>query len=235
MQISDHLRIESADGNDDVYVISYTSSGQPRWARVLSGEQLQVIQDMQLTQTGLALTGYFQRNIGLDSISVEARAGFDGFLMTLDTADGGAKALQAFRNDGNFLLEGIIQSEDTLILGGSYQGDFPGNILPFSSDFDLFLFDPSIISTSLSYGRNETAPDFRIYPNPASNWFALQPACRDCRFRIFSPQGQLLRKGWFRQGDRIALQPSRLPVGLYRVQVLAPDGRTITLPLVINR
>jgi hypothetical protein len=108
--------------------------------------------------------------------------------------------------------------------GGNYQltvqnvTDLAGNAMPVS----YFSF------SSTGLGENPERSTARVYPNPAGNSLTLQlarKAGQECEVSIYSAAGTRIRSGSYipEFSDRLTLDVSDLPAGLYLIEASGSD------------
>ncbi len=211
MSLGNGISIQSTTGNPDFFILQYAPDGTPMRARALGGLQSQLATSIAAGGGYVVVCGYFQGTMQWDGIQLQAGEAFAGFVARFNPLLEGVSAQAAIATGGVFPQQLHLDANGHLWVAGSFggQGTFPAGPATAYGAFDGFL-----MRTAAPVHTREpepAAPNWRISPNPASDWIDIQGA----------PQGQIF---WITDatGRRCAgpvsaqrLHVGHLPPGVY--------------------
>jgi hypothetical protein len=214
MTLNGTLDIESRDGNADIFVLRYDTTGRIQWARSIGGDQRQIPTGLDVYDGILSVCGHFQENLLIPFDSAEARGTFDAFLIQFDL-EGQILRLQTYTTEDILLPYSLTRNpfSKRLILGGTYIGspDFGDNRLPYAAHFLGFLAG-SIGQTTPTQNPDLPSVRIRAVPNPTTGWVHLNGLPDQQIVRVINREGRQMWQGQVRnqQLDLRSLSP-----GLY--------------------
>ena len=130
----------------DAYVASFDGDGAHRWSRRLGeGSSERSIHSIAVDPGGLVLVaGYFRDELVVDGVSHLGTGGRDGFIVRLDTEDGGGGFARTFGGPEEWDVARSIAPgpEGDIYVGGNFEGtvDFGGQTLRARDVDDGFIW-----------------------------------------------------------------------------------------------
>jgi len=234
MTLNGTVDIESADGNEDFFVLRYRPDGRLHWAYALGGDQLQSTTALTNKEENIYLAGRFQSNLTFGPFDRTANGLFDAFILTMDTTGQFLDLWTAGSGDALLAEALTTDSSGNLLLGGTYRGTpqfSPASTappLPTRSLFTGFRLKLAADPVTSAYSRPGNAL-LRLYPNPVRETFQIDGLSPNASVSIVDNHGRI--RHTFRPG-RIVFRVTTLPAGLYYVMVR--DGKQLqVLPLMV--
>lgn len=213
------LSIQSKDGNSDLFLGAYSSSGALQWARTFTGEQVQECSRMLWQNRQIYLSGYTLGRFNYGGKDINPSDGFSSFLAVLDTI-GRPISVEVLDASGGLYTGGLAYSVGgQLQLAGVYRGT--GSLetlaLPGSSSFDFFTADFSTLVTGIPSILVDD-PRFKVFPTPSKDILYIQNTTQTERYtvRLYDAFGQVIQEI---NGSPSSLDVSRFSPGVYLLQI----------------
>ncbi|MDX2070267.1 MAG: T9SS type A sorting domain-containing protein [Haliscomenobacter sp.] len=213
------LSIQSKDGNSDLFLGAFSSSGTLQWARTFTGEQVQECSRMLWQNKQIYLSGYTLGRFNYGGKDINPSDGFSSFLAILDTL-GRPTAVEVLDASGGLYSGGLAYSVGSqLQLAGVYRGT--GNLetlpLPASSSFDFFTADFSTLVTGIP-NVLVADPQFKVFPTPSKDMVYIQNTrqAEPYTVHIYDAFGRRIQEI---TGSPVALDTSRFSPGVYLLQI----------------
>lgn len=213
------LSIQSKDGNSDLFLGAFSSSGALQWARTFSGEQVQECSRMLWQNKQIYLSGYTLGRFNYGGKDINPGDGFSSFLAVLDSI-GLPIAVEVLDANGGLYTGGLAYSVGSqLQLAGVYRGtgSLESLALPGSSSFDFFTADFSTLVTGISSILVDD-PRFKVFPTPSKDIVYLQNTQQADRYTvcIYDAFGRMIQEI---TGSPNALDVSHFSPGVYLLQI----------------
>jgi hypothetical protein len=156
--------VVTSAGKDDVFVASYSSTGAPRWSRVIGGSQIDSARAVASDAAGNVLIGgYFGDMVDFGKGAVTAIGLFDGFVAILDGANGTTRLARKLGADTSGGVFGVAADPaGNVLASGRVDGDVnlgTGPLDPLGKEDVLIAgFDKS--TGAARFARRYGGPDF---------------------------------------------------------------------------
>jgi Secretion system C-terminal sorting domain len=213
------LSIQSKDGNSDLFLGAYSSSGTLQWARTFTGEQVQECSRMLWQNKQIYLSGYTLGRFNYGGKDINPSDGFSSFLAVLDTI-GRPISVEVLDASGGLYTGGLAYSVGgQLQLAGVYRGT--GSLetlaLPGSSSFDFFTADFSTLVTGIPSILVDD-PRFKVFPTPSKDILFIQNTNQAEQYSacIYDAFGRMVQEV---KGSPSSLDISRFSTGVYLLQI----------------
>lgn len=204
----------------DAFIAQIDSSGQVDWAKKLYAEANNYSSAIAARQGRIWQTGHFLDSFWVEGQSLQAQAGFDGYVVVWDSLGQLQQAI-SLSGSGAILPEAIIsESLENWVVGGSFGQTWQGNNALGGSD--AFLFEGDV---QLSRTEKPLAPiiDLPPFPNPTTDTVRLPlDEYRLLYWELFDMSGKLLKRG---KSPLVDLR--ELPTALYSIFIHLEQGIAI--------
>lgn len=143
-----------------------------------------------------------------------------------------AQGGERFLTIGNFDVD---QETDTLFIPGG--GIPPSHSEVYWSGSYYYVDDVSVIPDSIFQSVNESTFTFSIYPNPATTNLTIESRTPLAQVWVRDVAGHALRYTTLPRGtqdDRVVIDISSLPSGIYLVEVLTQNGQRSVQKVVVE-
>lgn len=209
----------TSNGDKDVFVVKYNSSGTEQWA--LSGGNTVWDSGSDIVwgpNDKLYVTGYFQNDMTLVGYTVVSSGEEDIFMYEID-AQGNVTDAVVGGGSKSDLGDGIAANQTSIFIGGSFRETalFNGETLTAGVQPDPLIWKVCDGLSSSIRGPSQ-AVTFRIYPNPAHEnlyveWEGLED--QPVLLEISDLHGRMVESIAIGSRQRIQINTSQFTSGLY--------------------
>lgn len=142
LTIDGNIHVLKSNGMADIMVVKYDNKGQHIWSRQFGGVEEDNVFDADCDHNGnLILSGYFQGSVQFDQFELQAKGGFDMFLVKMNPEGQviWAKNFGGEDHDGGNEIE--VSYNGDLYVGAQSYGTFEGMINSGGQDAYLLALD----------------------------------------------------------------------------------------------
>lgn len=225
MTLAPGFSIQSATGNPDFFILQYDSNGMPLRARAMGGVQTNLATSIAVAGGRVFIAGHYQGGMTWDGLSLPNSAAFAGFVGAFDYQLQGLWAQRFPASQGFFINNAALAPDGRLWCAGSFAGqaDLPQGHYTSGGAFDGFL-----MATADPVPASQSTPlaSWRIFPNPASEYFMVEHLAPTDHLRVWSASGHPMPA---QAADFIHI--AGWPPGMYWVEI-KNDQTRVLLPLV---
>ena len=184
------LEIQSPNLNDNLYFIKYDLTGFPLLARSIGDLEIELSESLVFTNDRFYWSGFFKNSFNVDGFSLEATGdNFNSFILEIDTTAMVEEAYLVTSPETVLLAELVVDEQGQIFCGGALNGTATFNDqaeLMTVNGFDSFVGQ----LTPLIVGTNEILEkQFKIYPNPTTEYFTIESPLDDLEIRVFTING----------------------------------------------
>lgn len=235
--------IFQCDGLFDIYLLSFDSNGNYKWAKQYGGPEEDVSWALYMDEeNNIYFTGGFMDKIVLGNTTLTATGLVDSFISELDENGNFKWAYRIGGTDSYFsrvFCSSLYRRNSSLYLGGIFEKDVVLGDDHFSSNtsFDGFVARYKLVATDIEYmpfAKNSLL----VFPNPAKKDIVVQfqlPKPGKVKMYLTDNYGKLLKafnEGWYLAGlHQHKLDLSEYSPGVYFVQIVS--GTSITTEKII--
>lgn len=198
MTLNDSLSIQSRDGNADCFLLKYNAQGDAIWAQSFGGDQLQISNDITISEESIHLVGAFEQNLFIQDAILESLDQFDGYLASFAFDGRLQKLLILPTHGGSALPRQVVNQNNEQLLGGDFSGRLRLNNQNLqtdeASDFEIFIARFNALSTSTTQA-SETENESLVFPNPFQDRIYLSNLDTSDQITIFDTSGKLYHQG----------------------------------------
>lgn len=226
------LTVQTPNFEPDVYLLSYTADGTPRYLRRYGGTGPETVGDLQRLGERLWLTGIFRTSTDLDGQLLEALPGSEsaGYVLQTDLDGHARRALPVLGSEWVVQRRLAVAADERVTLAGRFTGTLEAapQTLTTTGDYDGYL-----LTLDLALTPTQVPPqlsEVRLFPNPASTVIHWQSDRPLREVRLYDATGVLR----YEAHDTDRLQVGDLARGNYRLQLIGTDGSTRFATLVLH-
>jgi len=230
LALNEEIEITTEGFNENGFLLTYNSSGQPLLATSIGGPTFETCTDILLNEE-LFISGFFDQQLLVQDQQISGAGELSGYLLTLDTLSS-VNMLREFSSDNLLLINQLANiSSNNIAIGGTFKGNVLFQQQPFMSPEHFSVFVGN-------YNVNQTTPTitidpsfyFHIYPNPSSDLLHIQTSLPAYHIRLWNQQGQLVMQ----EASIPFLKTAFLPDGIYFLELSSSTSPVVTKKIIIN-
>jgi hypothetical protein len=211
LEIDTNWEITTPGFNNNLFLIAYTASGSPIWARSLGGAENEEGIALSLRNGGPIVCGHFNNSFSVDGQTISGvgptlNSFYAGF-----RADGSLRWLQALDGENLVLTSDItVDADNAVWASGSFSGSVQVN---GTTTFSEGLFDGywGQLRQEVTYVQNLQKATVRLFPNPATDRVTLEGITENSWIQLVNSAG----RSWKIQLEGVQLDLTRFPSGIY--------------------
>ncbi len=190
IRLGPDLEIQSPNLNDNLYFVKYDVTGFPLLARSIGDLEIELSESFVFTNDRFYWSGLFKNSFTVDGFSLEATGDdFNTFILEIDMTATVQEVYLVTSPETVLLSELAVDEQGQIFGGGALNGTAMFNdetALTSVNGFDSFVGQ----LTPLIVGTNEILEKpFKIYPNPATEYFTIESPLDDLVVRVFTING----------------------------------------------
>ncbi len=185
------LEFQSPNLNDNLYFIKYNTDGFPLAARSIGDLEIELSEALVFADGHFYWSGFFKNSFNVDGFNLQAAGDdFNTFILEIDTSMNIVETHVVTSSETVLLSELAADTEGQIYVGGALNGTatFDGQQeLAAGNGFDGFVgqLTPLIVAT-----EDFTTSDFKIYPNPATDYFTIESPEDHLEISVFTMNGK---------------------------------------------
>lgn len=223
MKLSEDIIIQSPNLANNLFLLKYDSDGIPIWAKSMGGFDPELVTDLKYKDDRLILSGYFRESLEIDDFFATAAPNLNtSFLASFDLT-GESRWVKVINGDNQVFLDEIAFNDQTgEILGaGAFNGSvvFDTETYEVNGFFDVFIGNYGGIFTEVKE-TERIEVDFKIFPNPTSEYVFIETQEEIFETEVFNLQGQSL----LQSKNEKSIDVSKLATGVYMVKIQSKNA-----------
>jgi len=230
LTLSEDIEITTEGFNENGFLLKYDLAGTPLWAKSIGGTNFETATAI-LADEELTISGYFEKELSIDDLTIKAAGSLNGFIWTSDK-EGATINLASISSDNLLLISQLsTNSFGNTVVGGVFKGmvNFDNTSYSSTNHFAIFLGALNERSTNIPFETNHSL--LKIYPNPSTNRVKIETTLSDYSVHLWNMNGQQVYE---------ADSPSFIPViklatGTYLLEIRIDSGYRHIEKLVISR
>jgi len=231
LTLSEDIEITTEGFNENGFILKYDKSGTPIWAKSIGGTNFENATDILVKEEALIISGYFEKELSIDSSVIHAAGALAGYVWTSDIS-GMTTNLIPLSSDNLLLINQLsINSSANTIVGGVFKGTITGNNTTYASEdhFSIFLGVLEDKSTSATTAIGHSF--LNIYPNPSTNKVTIETSFSDYSIYLWNMNGQKV----YQADSPTFIAVEKLATGTYLLELRIGSSRRYLEKLVISR
>lgn len=230
MSIDDSLRIESQNGNNDLYWIAIDSAGKPQQAFSFGGPAAEQMAGMVLQGEKLQLSCIYQDSWELDNQSIPASGTVSSAILELSITNNQLISQRVFNGQSAVFIRDTEPINKRYITAGAFSGELivEMDTLDAGNRFWSWVAWPGNTTTS-TQRYILPASEVVFFPNPITDLMTFSDTLIVEQLLVFDSQGKLQKVPAIKDNE---INLSRLSPGVYFLSLIDVNGRVYSTQFV---